>query len=50
MPEWVLKLLFGESSQLLSEGQKVVPQALLDAGFEFEFSQIEPALAEICQR
>jgi len=48
MPEFVAKLLFGEASELLLEGQKVVPKKLLDHGFEFAFPQANAALQAIC--
>lgn len=47
MPGWVLKLMLGEASQLLTEGQRVVPAALQDAGFTFNHSTIESALEQI---
>lgn len=46
LPEFLLKLMFGEMSTLLIDGQKVLPQALLDAGYEFEQPTLEMALAE----
>lgn len=42
----LLKLMFGEMSTLLIDGQKVLPQALLNAGYEFKQSSLEKALAE----
>lgn len=48
MPEFVAKLLFGEASELLLEGQKVVPKKLIDHGFEFAFPQANTALKAIC--
>jgi uncharacterized protein (TIGR01777 family) len=47
MPAWLLKLIFGEAAQLLTQGQKVVPKAALTAGFKFRFATIEAALADI---
>lgn len=47
MPECVLNILLGEASQLLSEGQKVLPKMLISNGFEFQFEGIESALAAI---
>ncbi|MBX9704965.1 MAG: TIGR01777 family oxidoreductase [Gammaproteobacteria bacterium] len=42
-PAWLLKIIFGQmAEELLLQGQKVVPQRLLDAGFVFE-SLGEPA-------
>lgn len=46
LPEFLLKLMFGEMSTLLIDGQKVLPQALLDAGYEFEQPTLKIALAE----
>ncbi len=46
LPAPLLKLMFGEMSTLLIDGQKVLPQALLDAGYEFEQPTLEVALAE----
>ncbi|MGH1438510.1 MAG: TIGR01777 family oxidoreductase [Cellvibrionaceae bacterium] len=48
MPEFMAKLLFGEASELLLEGQKVVPKKLLDHGFKFEYAQVSTALRAIC--
>jgi uncharacterized protein len=47
MPEFMIKLIFGEAAQLLTEGQKVVPKVLMDAGFRFQYEDIEAALENI---
>lgn len=47
MPGFVVKLLFGEASELLLEGQKVVPKKLLDHGFQFDYPSVEYALQSI---
>lgn len=44
LPEFLLKLMFGEMSTLLIDGQKVLPKALLDAGFEFKHQTLKEAL------
>lgn len=44
LPEWLLKLMFGEMATLLIDGQKVLPTALLDLGFEFKHQTIQQAL------
>ncbi|OXL21844.1 epimerase [Psychrobacter sp. DAB_AL32B] len=44
LPEFLLKLMFGEMSTLLIDGQKVLPQALLDNGFEFQQPTLKQAL------
>jgi uncharacterized protein (TIGR01777 family) len=46
VPEFVLRLLFGEGAQVLTSGQTVIPKRLLDSGFRFEFSSIEDAVAD----
>ena len=45
LPRFLLKLLFGEMATLLMDGQKVLPQALLNAGFVFEHQRIDTLLA-----
>lgn len=44
MPALVVKLLFGEMSDLLLFGQNVYPKRLLDAGFQFKYNQLRAAL------
>lgn len=46
LPSFFLKLLFGEMSTLLINGQKVLPQALLDAGYDFKQPTFKQALEE----
>ncbi|MBU3846303.1 MAG: TIGR01777 family oxidoreductase [Candidatus Acinetobacter avistercoris] len=47
LPACVLKLGLGEQSQLVLNGQYVRPQALSDAGFQFQFPDIDTALSDI---
>lgn len=47
MPAAILSMLFGEMSQLLLEGQNIIPTRLQQAGYDFKFPQIEPALREL---
>ncbi len=47
VPEFGLKLLFGEMAQILLEGQKVKPQKLLAAGFVFRHPELDEALSDI---
>lgn len=47
VPAPVLRLLLGEASELLLEGQRVYPEKLLNAGFEFRYSDLEPALRAV---
>ncbi len=46
LPTPLLKLMFGEMSTLLIDGQKVLPQALLNEGFKFKQPTLEVALAQ----
>lgn len=47
VPEFALKLLYGEMSQVILGSQRVVPEAALQAGFEFRFPELGPALRQI---
>ena len=46
VPGFALKLLFGEMSRVLLEGQRVIPAAATEAGFKFRYPSIEEALRE----
>ena len=46
-PSFALKVLLGEMSLLVLEGQRVLPEKLLDAGFHFEFTELSSALKNI---
>ena len=46
-PAFALKLLFGEMSDLLLTGQRVVPARASAAGFVFTYPALQPALAAI---
>ena len=46
VPEFVLRWLYGEGAQLLTSGQTVIPQRLLDSGFQFDFTFIDDAVAD----
>ncbi|WP_100913596.1 TIGR01777 family oxidoreductase [Pseudoalteromonas spongiae] len=47
MPEFVLRLMFGEMADLLVFGQAVKPKALQEADFKFHFPHLKPALENI---
>ena len=47
VPEFGLKLLYGEMSQVILGSQRVTPEAALQAGFEFRFPELGPALRQI---
>ncbi len=48
VPEFAVKMLFGEMGEtLLLESTRVMPEKLLDAGFEFEFPNLEAAMKHV---
>ena len=47
MPECILRLIMGESADLLVKGQRVVPDALLEEGFSFVYADLEQALSSL---
>ena len=46
-PGWPMRLLLGEQSDLLLEGQRVVPARLEREGFVFRYPQLQPALQHL---
>lgn len=46
-PPLALRLAMGEMSELLTEGQFVIPKRALAAGFTFKYSELEAALTSI---
>jgi uncharacterized protein (TIGR01777 family) len=47
VPGFVFKIIFGEMSTILLDGQQVVPGRLEDAGFQFKFPTAEAALQDL---
>jgi hypothetical protein len=47
MPAFAAKALFGEMSRLLLTGQRVYPKRMTDAGFEFNYPQLQAALESV---
>ncbi|MCD0245564.1 TIGR01777 family oxidoreductase [Xanthomonas melonis] len=50
LPAALLRLGFGEMAELLLISQRVLPQRALDAGFGFQYPQLDAALRAILQR
>ena len=46
-PAFMIKLVLGEFSSVILEGQRVIPKRLLESGFAFQYPQIDQALQEI---
>jgi uncharacterized protein (TIGR01777 family) len=49
VPGLALKILFGEMSTVLLDGQRVTPQRLQSAGFDFSYSDAVPAIQDILE-
>lgn len=47
VPRFLLKLVLGEMSVLITEGRYSQPRRLLEEGFEFKFPRIESALEDV---
>ncbi len=47
LPEWQLKLMFGEGAQVLTHSSAILPTRLCEIGFEFDYAQIYPALTDL---
>ncbi|PID27618.1 MAG: TIGR01777 family protein [Candidatus Cloacimonadota bacterium] len=47
VPEFVLKLIFGEGSKVLTEGQIAIPKRLEDLNFNFKYRTIDEAIENI---
>jgi uncharacterized protein (TIGR01777 family) len=47
VPSFVLKLLLGEMSTLVLEGQRVLPEALMQCGYIFYYAELEAALSQL---
>ena len=47
VPAFLLKGILGEFSHVFVEGQKVIPEKLLENGFDFRFPYIKDALAHL---
>ncbi|OAS22400.1 TIGR01777 family oxidoreductase [Paenibacillus oryzisoli] len=50
VPAFMMKLLFGELSVLLLEGQKVIPRVLQEHGFEWRFPGLTGALEDLAKK
>jgi hypothetical protein len=46
-PGFALRLLLGEMSTLVLDGQSVIPERLLESGFQFKFDKISDALSDL---
>lgn len=50
VPEFALRFVFGEGAIAVVGGQFAEPHHLIEAGFKFEFPELEMALQDICSK
>jgi hypothetical protein len=46
-PAFMIRVILGEFGQVVLGGQKVLPQKLLDAAFEFRYPTIDKAVEDL---
>lgn len=46
VPGFAVKILYGQMAEIVTDGQRVVPQAALAKGFEFQHTDVEEALSD----
>jgi len=47
VPEFALKVVYGDAASLLLQSPSVIPERLIRSGFKFQYPDIQAALAEI---
>ncbi|HOY28575.1 MAG TPA: DUF1731 domain-containing protein, partial [Flavobacteriales bacterium] len=47
VPAFVLQVMLGELATILLEGSRASHQRLIDTGFRFKYSELEPALRDL---
>lgn len=47
LPDWIVKLAFGEGSIVMLESKEVYPRILQESGFEFRYPTFDSAMEEI---
>ncbi len=47
VPRFALNIVVGEVATIVADGQRAVPKKLIDHGFTFQFSELEPALHDL---
>ncbi|TAJ15781.1 TIGR01777 family protein [Marinilabiliaceae bacterium JC017] len=50
VPEWLIRLVFGEGAEILVKGQKVLPARLLKQGFDFRFPVMSDVLDDLLKK
>jgi len=47
IPSFLIRIVIGKGSSVISKGRKVYPKATLDSGFRFKFTDLEAALKDL---
>lgn len=50
VPRFALQVLFGEGVEAIAEGQRVVPERTISAGYAFAFPELNAALRDLIER
>lgn len=50
IPEWMLKVIYGKASTVITDNLRVVPKRLLDNGFKFRYPEITEAIKNILHK
>ncbi|MGV3667714.1 MAG: TIGR01777 family oxidoreductase [Leptospira bouyouniensis] len=50
VPSFAIQALFGEGSVVVTKGQYVVPERLLQSGYEFQFQNLNDALSNLLEK
>jgi uncharacterized protein len=50
VPALALRVRYGEMSTIVTTGHRVLPERLSNAGYEFRFPELEPALRDVLRR
>lgn len=47
VPQWLLHLLLGQMATMLTQGPRILPRRLEEAGYQFRFATLEAALRDL---
>jgi len=47
LPAFLLKMLFGEMSDMILKGSRISPEKIINAGFKFSYDNLDDALADL---
>ncbi|MCG6146022.1 TIGR01777 family oxidoreductase [Leptospira bandrabouensis] len=50
VPSFAIQALYGEGAVVVTKGQYVLPERLLSSGYEFQFQNLEKALANLLEK